>query len=78
MKKNSAMYNPSIECLDIQKGGSWRKGIFFCHYLKGKNAKAMSLIDSILTARLSFKDFKRLFNKESFNLMSSCVQPEKC
>ena len=32
-----------------------RKRIFFRFYLKGKNAKAMSLIDSILTARLSFK-----------------------
>lgn len=38
-----------------------RKRIFFLFYLKGKNAKAMSLIDSILTARLSFKEVPQDF-----------------
>ena len=38
-----------------------RKIIFFWFCLKGKNAKAMSLIDSILTAILSFKEVSQDF-----------------
>ena len=59
MKKNTITLKANV--LISKKEAVYEKNNFFWFCLKGKNAKAMSLIDSILTARLSFKEVSQDF-----------------
>ena len=59
MKKNTITLKVNV--LISKKEAVYEKNNFFLVLFEGKNAKAMSLIDSILTARLSFKEVSQDF-----------------